>query len=333
MNFITGVYGAVLMGGSQTWVRASVQQNSDAICKIISIQAQAIVVAFADIYNTGNYYKNSLPADTISKPVIGNPSIKTIAQPYASFGGRPQEDDSAFYVRVSERLRHKHRAIAIWDYERMVLQQFPGIYKVKCLNNTGMQPAPGNQPAQWNELYPGHVSLVPVPDLKNKNAVDPLLPYTPAGVLKDIQDYVTQFTSAFVIVKAVNPLFEQVQFNFSVHFFTQYDVAVYRSLLNEAITQFLCPWAFNGSTDIEFGGKISKSVVLKFVEDQYYVDYVTCFKMNHWIDVDNNKVLYDIEEAITTTSRSIFTSYHNADTGEQHIIVPILVETEICDCI
>lgn len=324
---------AALMGGSQAWLRAGVQQNSDAICKIISVQAQAIIVAFADIYNTGNYYKAPVPANTISKPVIGNPSIKNIVQPYASFGGTPREDDNAFYVRVSERLRHKHRAITIWDYERMVLQQFPDIYKVKCLNNTGMQPAPGNQPAQWNELYPGHVTLVPVPDLKNKNAVDPLLPYTSLGVLDNIQDYILQFTSPFVNVKAINPLFEQVQFNFSVRFFEQYDVTVYGSLLNDAITQFLCPWAFDGSKDIEFGGKISKSVVLKFIEDQYYVDYVTCFKMNHWIDVDNNKVLYDVEEAIATTSRSIFTSYHNADTGEQHIIVPILVETETCDCI
>jgi hypothetical protein len=57
--------------------------------------------------------------------------------PYSSFGGRETEDTTEFYQRVSERLRHKERAITIFDYERLVLESFPEVYKVECVNPAG----------------------------------------------------------------------------------------------------------------------------------------------------------------------------------------------------
>lgn len=318
---------ADLMDSGLAWIRASVAQNTDAICRIIDIQPQGIEAFFTDINGSGNQYKTHIPAGTISKLVISNPLIKKINQPFDSTGGAPTENDVTFNLRVSERLRHKQRAITIWDYERLVLQQFPDIYKVKCLNHTGLQGA------DWNELLSGHVTVITIPDLKNRNAVDPLLPYTSLGKLQEIQQYLSKLTSPFVQLQVVNPLFEEVQFDFEVRFFEQYDAGVYSGILNDAIEQFLSPWAFDTGKDIEFGGKISKSLVLKFIEDQYYVDYVSCFRMNHWIDVAANQVLKNVEEAIATTSRSILVSYHNPDNGAKHIIQPILTETNICDCV
>jgi hypothetical protein len=67
--------------------------------------------------------------------------------PYPSFGGRVTEDNAEFYNRVSERLRHKDRAITIFDYERLVLESFPDIYRVKCIDHTD----------EGCELAPGHV--------------------------------------------------------------------------------------------------------------------------------------------------------------------------------
>ena len=78
--------------------------------------------------------------------------------------------------------------------------------------------------------------------------------------------------------------------------------------------------------DIEFGGKISKSVVLNFIEEQYYVDHVACFKMHHIIErgVDTR---YDVEEAQTTTGISILVSYYDEKTGVRH-----LINEKPCDC-
>src|SRR5690606_38307786 len=104
--------------------------------------------------------KEPLPPGTISKLLLADPAVKKIEQPVTSSGGKTLEDDASWYRWVSERLRHKQRAVSPWDYERLILEAFPEIYKVKCIPHA----RPGN------ELSPGHVMLVPVPDLHGRNA-------------------------------------------------------------------------------------------------------------------------------------------------------------------
>jgi hypothetical protein len=323
---------ATVMTGGLCWLRASVAGGAGAICRIISVQAQAIETAFADILQTGNAYKAPVAAGTISKLVLSNALVKKISQPYASAGGSPGESDPDFRLRVSERLRHKQRAVNIWDYEHLVLQQFPRVYKVKCLNHTGLRAAQGSAHPYLQDTWPGHVTVVTVAEAGATTDGNPVLPYTPLGTLAEIRQYLLTIINPFVQLDVVNPLFEQVQFDFKVRFLAGYDVKVYTELLDGAIGKFMSPWAFATGIDIEFQGKISKSVVLKFVEDQYYVDYVSCFRMNHWIDPDAGTVDYDVEEATGTTSRSILVSYYDPGTGQKHLITPILTETATCDC-
>ena len=49
--------------------------------------------------------------------------------------GRPAEDRQSLLTRPSARLRHKQRAASPWDYERLVLEAFPHVFKVKCFPN------------------------------------------------------------------------------------------------------------------------------------------------------------------------------------------------------
>jgi hypothetical protein len=321
---------APLMGGSNAWVRAAVTSDVDAICNIISIQAQGILAAFADYAGTGVTYSAPVPASTISKWVKGNPSVKTLAQPYSSFGGQGAETSTQFSTRVSERLRHKARAISIWDYEHLVLQQFPQLYKVKCLNHTCYTPESDSSPERFNEGLPGHVTLVTIPNIINQNAVDPYTPYTSLGLLSDISDYLATVVSPFVQLHMANPQFEGVQFDVCVKFLQGYDPTAYGNQLNQAISQFLSPWAYTATEDIDFGGTLAKSVVLKFIEDLPYVDYVTCIQMNQYITATN--VLYDLDLATASTSRSILVSYYNPLTGAAHSINPLSNDLTTCDC-
>ena len=50
--------------------------------------------------------------------------------------GNWQKEAQTSTKRISERLRHKGRAITRFDYERITLEQFPEIWKVKCINHT-----------------------------------------------------------------------------------------------------------------------------------------------------------------------------------------------------
>ncbi|MFP3489066.1 hypothetical protein R0K20_15795, partial [Staphylococcus sp. SIMBA_130] len=102
--------------------------------------------------------------------------IKSVTQPFNSFGGKATEKDNEFYIRASERLRHKNRAVSLWDMEHLVLQAFPEVYKVKCLNHT----------CSTSFLSPGHVMVLVIPDTLNKNVYDIFQPTFSAAKLNEI---------------------------------------------------------------------------------------------------------------------------------------------------
>lgn len=303
-----------LMGEQLFWIRGTAAANTPATCNLVAIHAQAATVTLFDYHKAGVVYTDILPAGTIAKLLISDAAIKSIKQPYSSFGGRIKEPPAKFYNRVSERLRHKNRAITMWDYERMVLQQFPEIYKVKCINHTKINSTGTGD----NELCPGHVLVVPIPDLTGKNAINPLKPQTSIGTLEEIKKYLRLHISPFVKLQVKNARFEEIQLDFKVKFFTD-DGAYYSNLLISEIEQYLSPWAFGGTQEIEFGGKISKSKLLDFIEERSYVDYLTCFKMHHIV---NDVKSGDVEEAVATSSRSVFVSYAGNETlgDPKHII-------------
>ncbi len=312
------------------WIKAVVVHETDAICNLIVVDVNAAKAQFVQDIPDGIEFTQTLPPNTISKPAVADAALKQTQQPYNSFDGRVAETDSQFYVRVSERLRHKQRAITTWDYERIVLQQYPEIFKVKCLNHTGMIiDTITNQP-KYSETLAGHVMVITIPDLTNINTVNPLRPYTSIGVLTKIQAYLATLTSPFVQLDVTNPQFEEVQFKFHVVFSSLADPSFYVTQLNNDIEQFLTPWAFGNPQAIEFGNTVEKSVVLNFVEERTYVDHVTCFKMSHIIR-DGDTVISiqkDIEEAVPSTARSIIVSYYNEKTKVKHKITP----GDKCDC-
>ena len=95
--------------------------------------------------------------------------------------------------------------------------------------------------------------------------------------------------------------------------------------MEEEIRFYLSPWAADCSTDIVFGGKIHKSMILNFVEERSYVDFVSCFEMYHIVPTDpNHNPTKSVDEAKATTAVSILGS------ANQHSITPI--NGEDCEC-
>ncbi len=302
------------------WIKVAVKKDIDAMCRLILIQAQAASVSLIQDESSQVEFRKTIAAESISKLIESNAAIKTITQPFDSFSGRTRESDEHYYVRVSERLRHKQRAVSIWDYEHILLEQFPELYKVKCLNHSGFNEETSDP--VFCENLPGHVTIVPLPDLKNKTHANPLKPYTPIGLLNNIFEYLKKITSPFVRLHIINPQFEEVQLDFEVKFYDNLDVSFYTQQLNTDIEKYLCPWSTNSSVEIPFGSTIIKSVLLNFVEERPYVEYITCFEMHHLLR-DGETILFEkrnVEEAAATSSRSILVSYYNESSGLRHII-------------
>lgn len=311
------------------WIRAAVAEAAEAVCAILSVQAQAALVSFQPGNNAADFLENPLPPGSISKLKVPDAAVKKTDQPYPSFGGRPQENEAHFYMRVSERLRHKNRAINIWDYEHLVLEAFPEIYRVKCLSHTSMKESGGK--IVYNESAPGHVLLVTIPVLTGRNDTNPLKPYTNRDLLTKIENYVKERVSCFVTVRTSQPQFEEIRLSFSLKLYDSYqDFTYFSNLLKEAITGFLTPWTTNADTDIAFGGTISKSALINFIEEQYYVDYITDVKMFVTIpDPASGTVTEsgDREEITASTARSILVSVP----ADRHIIDKITMEETTAD--
>jgi hypothetical protein len=353
---------------------------------LVKVITQAALAVFEDNNNDQSHFDSALAAESISKLKTAVAEVSKVQQPFASFDGKHKEIGSEFYTRVSERLRHKGRAITPWDYEHLILERFPSVYKVKCISHTDPNCLcrtgliiPGNgddkkyslvydenskidPPSEKNfdaavsemlkdetinavvtayasnteetlkannfagriekmmgekgikmsriikkvengkfstadimltgdvkkteaaaccgpQIAPGHVLLIPIANMKNRNSLNPLQPKTPRRTLLEIESYIKKITSPFVKVHAKNAVFEQIVTFFRVKFHDGYDKGYYLKKLNEEIVRFLTPWAFDEKAEVKFGQKIYASSIINFIEEREYVDFITDFLM------------------------------------------------------
>jgi hypothetical protein len=312
-----------------TWIRASVNKNSDAIPDFTQVLAQGIRVVFEDKGNDPKRLEAALPAKSISKLKFSLPPISKIDQPFSSFDGKTQEASEDFYQRISERLRHKQRAVSRWDYEHLVLEQFSEIYQVKVLNHTEYS---GNL-EEYRAMAPRHVTVVTVANVQNKNALDPLRPKASVSLISGVEDFLKSITSAGVFLHVVNPIYEELQVKTKVKFLPGIDQSVFAKKLEDELKSFLSPWGFENVENFNFSGEIHGSVILHFIEKRPYVDFLTCFELYHIIKnpIDGSVISKEkVEEAKGSTGVSLLGSIGKIETYGDHLIE--ILETEACDC-
>ncbi len=310
--------GNIWLPAAYAWIRASVKTNTGAISDIIDIKTQAAEAEFL-IYTTTD--KNgeevsiqptgtALASGTISKLENADSSVKKAEQPYASYGAIPEEEGEDFYLRIAERLRHKSRSISAWDYERMVLSKFPSVYKAKCIQHTLYN----GTVAGYKSIAPGNTAVIVVPDVTISNAADPLKPGVSKNTLSEINTWISKYNSPHAKLSVQNPIYEEIEIELHVKLNSGYDAGIYLEKLQTDIKSFFAPWAFTESTEIQFGSRIEKSVVIYKLENLEYIDYVTCVKMRvHRPEGLESIATEDLEYAEAATAASIFTSFatHN----------------------
>ncbi len=251
------------------WIRVTIATNSRSVADTIAIKAQAVSATFEDHNNAPDHLSQPLPAQSITSLTDAQPEVKAIHQPYSSFGGKSPEQAGSFYTRVSERLRHKDRALTCWDYEHMVLEAFPSIFKVKCL------PVGVSSDPRMADV----IQVIVIPDIRGKLPFDPFEPKAPADMLLQIQQYLTSHTAPFANFQVRNPSYVQLKVRLGVRLRLGANPGYYQSVLNEELQRYLSPWAYDQSADIAFGGKINTSLIINFVEERPYVDYVAGIKL------------------------------------------------------
>jgi hypothetical protein len=234
----------------------SIARNPTSVCDVVAIRAQAASVVFEDRNNSPAHYEQPLTVGTIDRLAEPDAAIALVEQPYSSYGGRPAEQPALFDTRVSERLRHKNRALSPWDYERLVLHQFREIFKVKAL------------------AIGGGVDVVVIPDIRALHPSNTFAPKAPANLLLDIQSYLVERAPAAAQVRVRNAQYVSVQVRLGVRFRDGVDDGFAARRLNDELVRFLSPWAFDDGAELMIGGRIYANSILDFVDRRDYVDFV-----------------------------------------------------------
>ncbi|MGF6848830.1 hypothetical protein QFZ51_004065 [Chitinophaga sp. W3I9] len=272
-----------VMPAGTYWLKAAIPENVAAVCETIGVHTQAALATFTVLpENDPMRLGDVLKAGSISKLAEADAHIKTVTQLYDAFNGRLPEAAGHFYVRVSEQLRHKGRAIQSFDFERLVLEEFPQLYKVKCVNHTlGL----GAKVYQQDLVAAGgYVVVAVIPDLRQLAAGNLMEPKAPLSLLEKIHTFLKQRSSPFVRLKVTNPRYERVMVDISIQLYKGKDEKYYTEKLKTDLQEFFAPWAIGKLDKLSFGQIVHQADVVRFVEQLDYVDYVECLTMQHELE-------------------------------------------------
>jgi hypothetical protein len=262
------------------------------LCSLYAVHAQALRVSWARQAGNGlAHLASPLPAGSIREPRFSIPGIGGIRQIMDSFGGKQPESDRQRTIRVSERLRHKNRAITPWDYERLILQRFPEVYKAKCFS------CMSGDAESHGRVQPGHLLIVLIPYLKESAAVNSH-PMVNALLLREVRDFVKGLSSAFVKIAVRNPVYERIQVRCRVKFGKAAGRGAQLNRLNREIESYLSPWS-GGGLEAKFGWRIRCNDIQSHIQGLDYVESVSGLSMLRIVEEDDRD-----HHRLTDTARS-----------------------------
>jgi|GEM_PF-4235610 len=210
-----------------------------------------------------------LAADSVAELVDKNADIAAIAQPYASFGGRARESEAAFYTRVSERLRHKGRAVTSWDASHLILERFPSVYHVAI-----------DEPEEGEEASDHDTLVVLIPQLDDETQPHSFHPRSSPVFLREVSDFIAARQSPFCRTKVVNPQFQEVKVRFEVVFEETSGLGRKVEELNKELRLFLSPWIRSDKEQIVLSTEIRRSDVVRFINNRPSVRLVLNFSFD-----------------------------------------------------
>lgn len=278
-----------VMPKDKYWLRASVPSHVAGVSETIALYTQAVEATFtiqpgdpatATAASDLGRLATPLKAGSLTKLNVADANVTKIDQPSPSFGGKaPESSGNAFFMRISELLRHKGRGIQKWDYERLVLANFPQVLRAKCINHSYFLNA--HQYLYDFPMAPGNVLVAVIPDISQLPASDSLQPRVPQSMLEDIRDWLRGIISPFIQLFVANPRYEPVDFCLQLVLVKGSDTSFYQEQVKKDLRKYLAPWLTGDMDRFAFGQPLYRSDVIRFLEGLAYVDYLLDLVMVH----------------------------------------------------
>ncbi len=230
-----------------------------------------------------------IPAGSINKIAGKIPDVKKVLQPTASYGGVPEESDDLFYSIVSERLRHKGRALSVQDFEQIVLDYYKDVRIVKCTNLDKL----------FNTV-PGNVTVVVLGagwSITEKQYYD-------EDQLSLIKNTLKGLSDPFINIRVINPEEEYLLTNCIVEFEPEDNGGYYLNLLNDSISDYLSPISGIDECSGGIGGSVVPGMLASYLENLYFVKGIKNLTIEHIVQKETNRYslgVYKNGEIITAS--------------------------------
>jgi len=259
------------------WIRACLRGPVEAYATLLAVQTQAVeaeaippeelddeepadAAASAPAPAPQPLAPQSVTA--LEEPV---PGIAAIHQPFSSRSGRPAETEAELRGRAAERLRHKGRALAGWDYERLLWEAFGSqMHAVMC------QPAREGEP----------VTVVVIPNLRDQVPRNLYAPGAPADLLTAMERHLRQRCPAETEVVVRNATYVHVMAQLWVCLKEGADPAHAERELRQAVLRVLSPWCFDADAEVRPGGEVRAgdlAVAIDALPEVAYLERIRLF--------------------------------------------------------
>lgn len=269
--------GCTTLPGDCFWLRLTGHGNLDLLAGLVGVWTNGV-----SVQRVGDYADEALPPGRIRAALEATPGLATVRQPWPSFDLQPQETTAAWTTRVAERLRHRARALTPWDCERLVLQAFPEVFKVKCIPRTNActntrNDAPAGDP----------VHVVVVPTLPAGYEIDGTeAPRLDASTLQRIAQYLTDRMPPYQPLLVRNASYERIQVRCTLRLARGEPAGERLRELNQSLRDYLSPWRPGGITT-RFDWQLRADEVEAFLRAQAGVDAVGQVSLLHVVASDS----------------------------------------------
>ena len=259
-----------LMPKGEYWIRITPSKESWRECsRLLTVFSQSLEVKRVCGFENGSVLEHCKPK-TIKELASSIGGLSSVYQFEESFGGKARESDHKMRVRVAETLYHRNRSVCIEDYERMILEEFPEVYKVKCFPHVKID----ESSRHFDFTSPGNLLVVPVSSIYCDGSFqwDPCLN---GSVLRDIREFLQKKITGLAKVQVINPFFDKLQVRCNVKLRRSENEGEILLDLNEKINRYLSPWfPQEGGIRKHFGWSLDKLYLKSYIESLDYVENV-----------------------------------------------------------
>lgn len=214
-----------------------------------------------------NIYVNVAEAGVVDEPENETtiPGVMGMRQISSLQGTVEAESKEEMKARLSERMAHRNRTLLPEDYEQMTLQAFPEIAKVKCI--------PGIDAKKQGRS--GVVTLAVV-----YNTTDEQLPLCEERLLCKVEDFLQQYTSPFVMIDAINPVYEEVTVFCGVTLREGCSAGTAIADIRNSMDNCMAPWFIRKEIPV-FGYSFSMRDLYSQIRKSKYVEKLHGIKLAH----------------------------------------------------